>query len=125
VYQVNLNDIYLSRIEYQKDLQLIDLTGNYIKRLKISRRQLIESEEEDYKITARWAEALHHACPMAQGIKWVSRKFDTAKSILLFGDRVKPSQLKDLKKSELLEKGDELLHVLKAAKEANIIVVTG
>jgi len=125
VYQAELIDKYLSRIQYQKELQLIDLTGNYIKRLKITRRQLIESEEEYYKITARWAEALHSACPSAHGIKWVSRQFDTAKSILLFGDRVEQSQLKDRNKSELIESGEGLRHVLKAAMEANIKVVTG
>ncbi len=125
VYQAALIDKYLSRISYQKELQLIDLTGNYIKRLKITRLQLIESEEANYKITARWAEALHRACPKAHGIKWVSRQFDTAKSILLFGDRVKPSQLKDLNKSELLGKDDGFRLVLKAAREANITVVTG
>jgi len=125
VYEDKLKDTYLSRIEFKKDLQLVDLTGIYIRRLKITRLQLIESEEDEYKVTARWAEALHHACPKAHGIKWVSRKFDTAKSILLFGDRVKPSQLTDLNKSELLEKGNGLQHVRKAAMQANITVATG
>lgn len=125
VYQAELIDKNLSRISCQKELRLIDLTGNYIKRLKITRVQLLESEEEYYDVTARWAEALHQACPKAHGIKWVCRQFDTAKSILLFGDRVKQSQLKDLKKSESLEKGNGLRHVLKAAAEAKITVITG
>ncbi len=125
VYQAELVDKYLSRISYQKELRLIDLTGFYIKRLKITRLELLESEEEYYDITARWAEALYHACPKAHGIKWVSRHFDTAKSILLFGDRITQSNMKDLKKSELLEEGDGLRHVLKAATAAKITVITG
>lgn len=123
VYHAELMAQYLSRLSYQKELWLVDLTGSGIKRLGITRTQLLESGEDDYAITARWAEALHHTASKAHGIQWVSRQFDTARSILLFGDRIKPSQLKDLRKSESLEKGVGLRRVQKAASEANITLV--
>ena len=125
VYYRQLEGQRLSRLEQSKALSLVDLTGFGLKKLRLTRANLLEPDEDYYKETAAWAEALHTAAPNAQGMIWVSRQFDKASSILLFGDRIKPHTLKDLKVTEKLNKGRGLNLVKKAALLADITVVDG
>ena len=46
-----------------------------------------------YPNTRNWAEAIHAACPHAEGLCWVSRQDDRALAIALFGDRVAAANL--------------------------------
>ncbi|WP_434575633.1 RES domain-containing protein [Pseudomonas sp. Z3-6] len=54
----------------------------------ITRKQLIDTEKEHYPATRKWAEAIHRQCPDAQGLSWISRQDDSARAIVLFGDRI-------------------------------------
>jgi len=104
---------------------LIDLTGLSLRSLGLTRANLIEPNENFYQETARWAEALYEHAPKAHGMVWVSRQFDTSKSILLFGDRVDASWLTDLSSAEALDRGRGFKRVLEAATQAGITVVEG
>jgi hypothetical protein len=76
-----------SSLRFRVDLKLIDLSAISLRRLGISRSELIDSDASHYNETREWAVALHQQYPAAQGLKWTSRQDDTATALMLFGDR--------------------------------------
>ena len=82
-----------STLTLRQPLQLVDLASIPLRRLGISRRQLIDTEKDTYPLTRRWAEAIHTQCPSAQGLSWISRQDDSARALVLFGDRVEAGAL--------------------------------
>ena len=82
-----------STLRLRQPLQLVDLASIPLRRLGISRRQLIDTEKDTYPLTRRWAEAIHMQCPSAQGLSWISRQDDSARALVLFGDRIEAGAL--------------------------------
>ena len=82
-----------STLTLRQPLQLVDLASIPLRRLGISRRQLIDTEKDTYPATRRWAEAIHTQCPSAQGLSWISRQDDSARALVLFGDRIEAGAL--------------------------------
>ena len=82
-----------STLTLRQPLQLVDLASIPLRRLGISRRQLIDTEKDTYPLTRRWAEAIHTQCPSAQGLSWISRQDDSARALVLFGDRIEAGAL--------------------------------
>ncbi len=77
-----------SVISPARDLKLVDLSNKALRKLGISRLQLIDSDAADYPNTRPWAVALHEQFSQAQGLVWVSRQDDEASAVVLFGDRL-------------------------------------
>ena len=77
-----------STVRVEADLQLVDLSSVALRKLGVTRRQLIDTEKDQYPATREWAMALHRQCPQAQGLSWVSRQDDSARAVVLFGDRI-------------------------------------
>lgn len=77
-----------STVRVEADLQLVDLSSVALRKLGVTRKQLIDTEKDQYPATRKWAVALHRQCPQAQGLSWVSRQDDSARAVVLFGDRV-------------------------------------
>jgi len=75
------------------DLRLIDLSTVALHKLGVKRIQLIDTTKAHYPATRRWAQALYTQFPDAQGLRWTSRQDDQADAIMLFGNRVSPSDL--------------------------------
>lgn len=48
----------------------------------------VPPEKNRYPATRAWAAAIHRGHPQVQGLSWVSRQDDTARAVVLFGDRV-------------------------------------
>jgi len=76
-----------------RDLLLADLAGNGLRRLGITRAELIDSYPDAYPQTAMWAAAIHDHPTRFDGIRWVSRQYDLSQAVVLFGDRVTESEL--------------------------------
>ena len=125
VLRAQLKSLVLSRLIQRTNLTLVDLTGYHLRRLGLTRAQLIESGASAYSETATWAEALHACCTDAQGLMWVSRQFDTAKAIVLFGDRVRDTIGDTDTGPESLYRGPGFRRVQAAARQANIAIVEG
>ncbi|MCG8505594.1 MAG: RES domain-containing protein [Sphingomonadales bacterium] len=70
---------------------LVSLRQPDLKRWRIGRSQLIASGPKLYPKTARWAEAIHHRFPKADGLVWTSNQCDPDSAYLFFGDRVAPA----------------------------------
>ena len=75
------------------DLVLADLSNVALRKLGIPRSQLIDTEKSCYQKTRAWAEAIYTQAPEVQGLFWTSRQDDSARALMLFGDRVAPGVL--------------------------------
>jgi hypothetical protein len=76
-----------------RDLTLVDLTSDGLRRLQVAREELISCGAPYYPQTAAWARALHAHSESIDGLTWVSRQRDTSTALVLFGDRVKVDDL--------------------------------
>lgn len=77
-----------STVQVKAPLQLVDLASVPLRKLGVTRKQLIDTEKEQYPGTRKWAMAIHGQCSKAQGLSWVSRQDDSARAVMLFGDRI-------------------------------------
>src|SRR3546814_15102893 len=82
-----------STIQLAAPLQLVNLASVPLRKLGVTRKQLIDTEKNQYSATRLWAEAIHRQCPQAQGLSWVSRQDDSARAVMLFGDRISDGTL--------------------------------
>lgn len=93
-----------STVLFQSDFQLLDLSKVALRGLGIPPRQLIDTTKAHYPATRGWAEQVYAAHPHVQGLLWSSRQDDRALAVVLFGDRVKATDLVDAKTSRTLSK---------------------
>ena len=77
-----------STITLNRNLALIDLSSVPLRKLGVSRKELIESDSSQYEETRPWALALHDQYLKAEGLTWTSRQADPARALVLFEDRL-------------------------------------
>lgn len=77
-----------SQFTSAQDLLLADLGSRALRKLGVERKQLIDTEKDQYPTTRQWAVAIHAALPQVQGLLWISRQDDSARALVLFGDRI-------------------------------------
>jgi len=95
-------------------------------KLGITRKQLIDTEKDQYPATRKWAEALHRQYPDAQGLSWVSRQDDSARAVVLFGDRIPDGTLKLQGASRsLVDDGNAYEAVLDLADRIGVAIIPG
>ncbi|MBK4736622.1 RES family NAD+ phosphorylase [Noviherbaspirillum pedocola] len=82
-----------STIRVERELALVDLASVALRKMGVTRKQLIDTEKNAYPATRLWASAIHRLCPAAQGLSWISRQDDTARAAMLFGDRIAAGSL--------------------------------
>ncbi|WP_263356616.1 RES family NAD+ phosphorylase [Acidicapsa ligni] len=113
-----------SVITFKRNLQLIDLGTIALHKLAIKRNQLIDTTKAHYPRTRRWAEALYKQVPKAQGLRWTSRQDDRGHAVLLFGSRIKPTDLDaEPEAASLIEEGEVILPVLDLALRLGVVLV--
>lgn len=77
-----------------RDLALASFTGHGLRRLGVTRSDMVECGPKHYPETVVWAEAVHRDPARAwDGITWMSRQDDTSRAVVLFGDRVSHDDL--------------------------------
>ncbi|MGL4187254.1 MAG: RES family NAD+ phosphorylase [Sphaerotilus sulfidivorans] len=115
-----------SVLQIAQPLALVDLASVPLRKLGVTRRQLIDTEKDRYPATRQWAQAIHRQCPQAQGLCWISRQDDTARAVVLFGDRVPAEALRRGGGSRsLLDDGEACDAVLDLADRIGVHVVPG
>jgi len=121
-----LSDQWHSTVAVRQGLQLADLSSVALRRLGVTRKQLIDTEKDQYPRTREWARAIHRQCPLAQGLSWISRQDDSARAFLLFGDRVPEGALQPQGASRSLH-GDAATYetVLDLAERIGVHIVPG
>lgn len=83
-----------STLVFLSDFQLIDLGKIGLRRLGVHPHDLIDTTKAHYPETRKWAESLYAAYPHAHGLIWPSRQDDRARAVVLFGTRVRASELR-------------------------------
>jgi hypothetical protein len=117
-------DIRISRIRCKRVLSLVDLSSKGLKRIGLYRRDLIDTPVQEYDHSREWAIRLHTQTP-AQGLLWTSRQDDSAKALVLFGDRIPESAFKvEIDRARLYE-GEHLDALLNLAEHVGITQVIG
>lgn len=115
-----------SIVEVAQPLQVVDLTSVSLHKLGITRKQLIDTEKDQYPATRKWAEALRRQCQDAQGLSWVSRQDDSARAVVLFGDRIPGGALKPQGASRsLVNDGNAYDAVLDLADRIGVAIIPG
>lgn len=118
-----LKPVLLSLLVAKRNLRMIDLRGNGLRRLGLQRNQLLETEADSYPLTAAWSKALHRCNCTIDGLIWISRQFDTASVMVLFGDRLSSNDLGVLMGSISLYKGSGFSYVQQIAEDAGIVII--
>jgi len=115
-----------STVQVERELQLVDLASVPLRKLGVTRKQLIDTEKDQYPATRKWAEALHRQCPQAQGLSWISRQDDSARAVVLFGDRILDGVLRaDGSSRSLLDDADAYDAGLDLADRIGVNIVPG
>lgn len=123
VLRERLKPLGLSTLAPRRDLVLLQLHGFGLRRLGVSREELIASDAGQYPMTTRWAQALHACRRDADGLVWVSRQHDRSLCVVLFGDRVLPGDLRVLRRPRPLLAAAAFETVERAAEAAGITIV--
>ncbi|MEV6829278.1 RES family NAD+ phosphorylase [Amycolatopsis sp. NPDC051102] len=105
-------------------LRLAEFHDPGLLRLGLRPRQLTEAISCHYGRTVKWAEAVHQQVREAQGLVWMSGRFNTARALVLFGDRVDSANLHVVPGSvEAVDSGPGLQRLIKLTMEADITIV--
>jgi RES domain len=121
-----LGDQVHSTVRIEQALQLVDLASVPLRKLGVTRKQLIDTEKDQYPVTREWAKAIYGKCPQAQGLSWISRQDDSARAVFLFGDRIPDSSLRlEGKSRSLLEDVNAYDVVLDLADRIGVNIVQG
>ena len=113
-----------SQLTLSRNLALIDLSAVPLRRLGISRKDLIECDGSQYPETRAWALALHDQNPYAEGLTWTSRQADPARALVLFEDRLTGAALAPIATptSLLLPDGSAIIEVLMLAQRLGVLL---
>lgn len=109
-----------------QDLKLADLSSKPLRKLGVTRKQLIDTEKDQYPEAREWAEAIHAQDPDIQGLYWISRQDDSARAMMLFGDRIPRGVLQQVGASRnLLQDEQAYGEVLDLAEVIGVNIVSG
>jgi hypothetical protein len=79
---------YLVHLRFPDALRFVNLHTPYLPKLGITRNQLVDSSPRHYDETREWARTAYLRCPNAQAIGYGSRRDDSARCLMLFGNRL-------------------------------------
>jgi len=107
-----------------RDLSLIDLRSIALRRLGLTRRELIKTEAAQYPVTRSYALRLYEQLPSAEGMIWTSRQDDQSQALVLFETRLEGFVLEQLKHSEslILADGSASSDVLALADRLGVLI---
>lgn len=115
-----------SEVKVERELKLADLSSVALRKLGVQRKQLIDTEKSQYPATHRWAEAIHAQHPDIQGLSWISRQDDSARAVMLFGDRIPKRSLQQVGESRSLLKDEHAYgQLLNLADRIGVDIVPG
>jgi hypothetical protein len=115
-----------SEVKVVRELKLADLSSVALRKLGVQRKQLIDTEKDQYPTTRRWAEAIHAQHPDIQGLSWISRQDDSARAVMLFGDRMPKGSLQQVGDSRSLLKDEQTYgKLLNLADRIGVDIVPG
>lgn len=108
------------------ELALVDLRTMALRKLGVERKAIIDTEKDQYPHTRFVAAQIHSQRADAQGLLWTSRQDDSAKAVMLFGDRISDGVLEQVGVShDLIKTQATYEDVLKLASRIGVDIVPG
>lgn len=104
-----------------RDLSLVQLHDIGLDRLGVT-AELTGGPPTRYARTREWAAALHRHGKGFEGLIWMSRRFNSEKTAVLFGDRVSTDDLRIGSPSLPLDRGTGMAIVYELAERARVTV---
>lgn len=123
IQESRLEQLRLVTLKPLRDLKLVQLLGHGLRRLQLRPQDLTDTDSDQYPHTVPWAKALYDVFADLDGLVWMSRQFNAAKSIVLFGDRVPPSELEVTSIPLPLRLGPGRARLERAANQAGVLIV--
>lgn len=123
VHRLKLKPMVVSMVACDRDLVVVRLHGHGLRRIGVTREQLISSDADQYEATRKWGAALYQAAVNTDGLTWVSRQHDTSRALVLFGSRVERKRFEVVQPPLPLFLGSGFDEVQRAAWEADITVI--
>ncbi len=123
IFPIELDVRAITRVQLRRDVSLVELRTLGLRRLELHRRDLIDTEADQYPRTARWAQALHQAVPDAAGLVWIARLADPA-AMVFFGDRLTEGDFAVVEGPIPLGEGKGLAMVMDLADKAKILITS-
>jgi RES domain len=123
VLESRLKDLSIVTLRTERDLRLAELLGFGLSRFGLRPEDLTTTPASEYPQTIGWAQALHAAFADLDGLLWMSKQFNAAKALVLFGDRVAPGDLTVVAPPLPLSIGPGRAMVDDAANRAGITII--
>lgn len=124
ILESRLDGRAITTLTPRRDLLLVELHGFGLAALGVTAEELTSTDPIDYQVTVSWAETLHRSFPGIDGLVWMSKQFNSARAIVLFGDRVGESELEVAGGPLPLRVGPGRRLVERAANDARIVILT-
>ncbi len=104
-------------------LRLVDLSTVGLRRLGLSRSDVIDSDQAGYPITRELGAWLYANKPDAHGICWISRQNDEGRAVVLFEPRLRSIKLDVITEDEVFTEGSHLEELLTLAQRMGASVI--
>lgn len=85
------SDKVMNRLQVKRELNLASFMGRGLRALRVEARDLTDTRASRYGETVKWAEAAHAAG--YDGAVWMSRRCNSDRAYIFFGDRVSETDL--------------------------------
>lgn len=118
-----LSALHYSVVTLASDIVVTRLFGPDLKKLMLTRRDLIDCPASEYARTRQWAQAIHEAPASPCGMAWTSRQFDEGRAYMLFGTSLSSSQLLVSSSVTIVNDAGTLEAVRKLGELAGITIV--
>ncbi|TCU06280.1 hypothetical protein [Rhizobium sullae] len=89
----------------------------------MGRADLIDTTAASYAVTVQWALAIHQSRSDADGLIWMSKRYDPQQAFLLFGDRMSGTDLIGISKTSIDTNIDEMRRIVAFTVRVNITIV--
>lgn len=86
-----LTHFRLAKLTLPDPIQCVSFHTPYLPALQLTRAELIDSLPAVYDATRKWSQAAYSQCPTAQAIAYGSRRNDSGRCVMLFGQRLSSS----------------------------------
>lgn len=119
-----IENIDHSELTIDETLMIAHLQEPDLKRMRTSRKHLIDTGPKQYLETAAWAAALYDAHPHVQGLCWTSAKDDSGAAYIFFADRLNgPGDIRSTSTTRVRECEDRLEKIRAAGHRLGCVMV--
>ena len=112
-----------SSFELNRDLNLAAFYSADLMKFQLERHQLIDTPASSYGITQLWSPAVYLSDLKAEGMVWVSRRYDQERALMLFGDRVTSAAITPISSVRITKDARTLEIVFELGQRAGIDIV--